>query len=142
MAYDDQNIFAKILRGEMPCHKVYEDDASFAFLDIMPQVKGHTLVLPKSPAENILDVDAGALGSVLATVRRLAPAIVQAMEADGFRLMQFNGAAAGQTVFHLHMHILPMGEATRLRHHGRDDNMADNDELKATAELIRAAIGG
>ena len=120
MAYDDQNIFAKILRGEMPCQKIYEDAHSLAFLDIMPQVNGHTLVLPKTPATNILDVDEVSLAHVMATVRKIAPAIVEAMGADGFRLMQFNGAAAGQTVFHLHMHILPMGEGTwRLGGHAK-----------------------
>ena len=140
MAYDDQNIFAKILRGEMPCTKVYEDEHTLAFLDIMPQVKGHTLVLPKAPAVNLLDADEASLGHVMATVQKLAPAVVRAMDADGFRLMQFNGAAAGQTVFHLHMHILPMGDATRLKHHGADGNMADMVELADQAERIIAAL--
>ena len=140
MAYDDQNIFAKILRGEMPCSKVFEDEHTLAFLDIMPQVKGHTLVLPKTPAENILDVDRVSLGHVMATVQKLAPAIVAAMDADGFRLMQFNGAAAGQTVFHLHMHIMPMGASTRLERHGAEGNMADMSELAVIAEQIIAKI--
>ena len=140
MAYDDQNIFAKILRGEMPCHKVYEDEQTLAFLDIMPQVKGHCLVLPKSPAVNILDVEEASLAAVMATVRKLAPVIVDVMSADGFRLMQFNGAAAGQTVFHLHMHILPMGEATRIGSHNAPGNMADGAELEDQAARIIAAL--
>ena len=139
MAYDDQNIFAKILRGEMPCQKIYEDAHSLAFLDIMPQVNGHTLVLPKTPATNILDVDEVSLAHVMATVRKIAPAIVSAMGAEGFRLTQFNGAAAGQTVFHLHMHILPFGDATRLGGHA-DGGMADIAVLNANAVKIIAAL--
>jgi len=141
MTYDDQNIFAKILRGEMPCTKVYEDAHSLAFLDIMPQVAGHCLVLPKSPAVNILDVDDESLGQVMATVRKLAPVIVEVMGADGFRLMQFNGAAAGQTVFHLHVHILPMGDATRIERHGAGSNMADMAVLADQAARIVAVLG-
>ena len=141
MTYDDQNIFAKILRGEMPCTKIYEDEHTLAFLDIMPQVAGHTLVLPKSPAVNILDVDDESLDHVMRSVRKLAPAIVETMGADGFRLMQFNGAAAGQTVFHLHVHILPMGDATRLKHHGAGGNMADMAVLADQAARIIAVLG-
>jgi len=140
MAYDDQNIFAKILRGDMPCQKVYEDAHTFAFLDIMPQVAGHTLVLPKTPAENILDIDETDLMHLMSTVRLIAPSVASAMGASGFRLMQFNGEAAGQTVFHLHFHILPFGEATRLGRHGGGDNMADGAVLEDQAQRIRAAI--
>ncbi len=140
MAYDDQNIFAKIIAGELPCHKVYEDDHSFAFLDIMPRTAGHTLVLPRTAAENILDIDAESLAHLMATVRKLAPKIVKAMDADGFILQQFNGAAAGQTVFHLHVHILPRKEGGRLKHHGSEDNMADEKDLEAVAARIRAEI--
>lgn len=142
MAYDDQNIFAKILRGELPCHKVYEDDHTFAFLDIMPRVRGHTLIVPKTNAENILDVDEENLAHLMATVRKLAPHIVSAMEADGFVVQQFNGEAAGQTVFHLHVHILPRRAGERLKHHASADNMADGDELEDIASRIRAAIEG
>ena len=140
MPYDDQNIFAKILRGEIPCHKVYEDDHTFAFLDIMPRVKGHTLVLPKAKAENIIDVDEASLLHLMATVRKLAPDVVRAMEADGFILQQFNGEAAGQTVFHLHVHILPRREGEMLGHPASADNMAEASELEAVAARIRSEI--
>ncbi len=138
MAYDDNNIFAKILRGEIPCHKIWEDAHSFAFLDIMPRSPGHTLVITKARAENILDISEEDLAHVMAAVRHLAPAIVRAVDGDGFMIQQFNGAAAGQTVFHLHMHIVPRIEGVPLRHHATHPE--DDAKLAAVAEKIRAAL--
>jgi histidine triad (HIT) family protein len=106
-AYDPNNIFAKILRGELPCHKVYEDDKALAFLDIMPRMPGHTLVLPKSPARNILDVSADDLAHVAKVTQKVAKAVMQVFEADGITVQQFNESAGGQVVFHLHVHIIP-----------------------------------
>jgi len=109
--YDANNIFAKILRGEMPCHKVYEDEKAFAFLDIMPRAAGHALVLPKAPARNILDIAPDDLAYVIKVAQRIAKAGMQAFAADGITIQQFNESAGGQVVFHLHFHVIP-------RHHG------------------------
>jgi histidine triad (HIT) family protein len=106
-AYDPNNIFAKILRGELPCYKVYEDDKALAFLDIMPRMPGHTLVLPKAPARNILDVPEGDLAHVMTVAQRVAKAAMSAFAADGITIQQFNEGAGGQVVFHLHVHIIP-----------------------------------
>ena len=106
-SYDPNNVFAKILRGELPCHKIYEDDLSFAFLDIMPRTPGHTLVIPKKPARNILDVAPEELAHVHKIAQRVAKAAVKALNADGVTVHQFNEAAGGQVVFHLHVHVLP-----------------------------------
>ena len=106
-SYDPNNIFAKILRGELPCHKVYEDDKTFAFLDIMPRAPGHTLVLPKAPARNILDVDPDDLAHVSKVAQKIAKAAVKVFEADGVTVQQFNEGAGGQVVFHLHVHVIP-----------------------------------
>ena len=106
-AYDPNNIFAKILRGELPCHKVYEDEKVFAFLDIMPRAQGHTLVLPKSPARNLLDVGADDLAAVMKATQNIAKAAIKAFGADGVTLQQFNESAGGQVVFHLHVHVIP-----------------------------------
>jgi len=106
-AYDETNIFAKILRGEVPCLKVYEDDVALAFMDIMPQADGHVLVLPKSPARNILDADPQMLGQLIARVQNIARAVKEALAADGITILQYNEPAGGQTVFHLHFHIVP-----------------------------------
>jgi histidine triad (HIT) family protein len=105
--YDTQNIFAKILRGELPCYKVYEDDKVFAFLDIMPRAPGHTLVLPKSPARNLLDVDPDDLSAVAKAAQKIAKAAMTVFEADGITVQQFNEGAGGQVVFHLHVHVIP-----------------------------------
>ena len=106
--YDPQNIFAQIIRGDAPCYKLYEDDDVLAFLDLFPQSFGHTLVIPKrSAACNILDVDSEALARVIKVVQKLTRAIVAELEPDGVQVAQFNGAPAGQTVFHIHMHIVP-----------------------------------
>ena len=107
MSYDTNNIFAKILRGEIPCHKVYEDEHTLAFMDVMPQADGHTLVIPKSPSRNLLDADPAALGPLMASVQKVANAVRKAFGAEGMLIQQFNEPAAGQTVFHLHFHILP-----------------------------------
>src|SRR5262245_28696795 len=106
-AYDPNNIFAKILRGEMPCYKVYEDDKALAFLDIMPRAPGHTLVLPKAPARNILDVPPDDLAHVAKVAQKIAKAAMQVFGADGITVQQFNEGAGGQVVFHLHVHVIP-----------------------------------
>lgn len=106
-AYDPNNIFAKILRGEFPCHKVYEDEHVFAFLDIMPRVSGHTLVIPKAPVRNILDIKPDDYAHVARGTHRIAAAAMKAFKADGITVQQFNEPAGGQVVFHLHMHVLP-----------------------------------
>ena len=138
MTYDDDNVFAKILREELPCYKVYEDDETFAFLDIMPRADGHTLVIPKSPAVNIFDVSPEVLCTTIRTVQRLTPAICGAVEADGALIQQFNEAAAGQTVFHVHFHIIPRWEGVALKPHAGD--MGDPEALAANAEKIRAGL--
>ena len=106
-AYDPDNIFAKILRGELPCHKIYEDAKTFAFLDIMPRAPGHALVLPKAPARNILDVAPDDLDHVMRVVQKIAKASVGVFHADGVTIQQFNEGAGGQVVFHLHVHVIP-----------------------------------
>jgi histidine triad (HIT) family protein len=105
--YDQNNIFAKILRGELPAYKVHEDEKAFAFLDIMPRAPGHTLVIPKAPARNILDVDADDLAALIKTTQKIARAAVKAFAADGLTIQQFNEPAGGQVVFHLHVHVIP-----------------------------------
>jgi histidine triad (HIT) family protein len=106
-AYDSNNIFAKILRGEFPCHKVYEDEHAIALLDIMPRAPGHTLVLPKSPARNLLDIDPADLAHVMQVAQKIAKAQMTVFSADGITLQQFNESAGGQVVFHLHIHLVP-----------------------------------
>jgi len=137
-AYDDDNIFARILRGEIPCSKVYEDDDTLAFLDIMPRSKGHVLVIPKVKAVDLTDIDPAALAKLMTVVQKLSPKIVKALGADGFMIQQFNGAGAGQTVFHLHIHIIPRWEGESLKPHGT--TMADKDELAETAEVLSSAL--
>ena len=138
MAYDNDNVFAKILRGELPCHMVYEDDDTLAFMDIMPRADGHTLVIPKTPAVNIFDVDIETLNKLMKSVHMLAPVVRDAMEAEGVIIQQFNEAAAGQMVFHIHFHIVPRWEGVKLKSHGGD--MEDPDILSANAEKIKAAL--
>jgi len=113
-AYDTNNIFAKILRGEIPCHKVYEDEHTFAFLDIMPRCPGHTLVIPKAPARNILDISPESFAHVARTAKLIAVAGKKAFSADGITLQQFSEQAGGQVVFHLHVHIMPRIEGVAL----------------------------
>ena len=137
-AYDPDNIFAKILRGDLPAEKLYEDDATFAFMDIMPRGDGHCLVIPKAPARNILDVEADSLAAVAATTQKLARAVVKAFDADGVTVQQFNDPAGGQVVFHLHVHIIPRFDGVGLKPHTGE--MADAAVLAAQAEKIRAAL--
>ena len=137
--YDAGNIFAKILRGEMPTVKVYEDDHVLAFMDVFPQARGHTLVIPKhSTARNFLDEAPEVIGPLMLGVQRVAQAVRAALNPDGLVITQFNGAPAGQTVFHLHFHIIPRWEGVALARHGQ--GMADMDELKALAAQISAKI--
>jgi histidine triad (HIT) family protein len=114
-AYDPNNIFAKILRGELPAHKVYEDDRAFAFLDIMPRATGHTLVIPKASARNILDVAPDDLAYVMTVAQKIAKAAVQVFAADGVTVQQFNEPAGGQVVFHLHVHVIPRKDGVQLK---------------------------
>lgn len=137
-AYDPENIFAKILKGEIPSHKLYEDGDTFAFLDIMPRTEGHALVITKEPAADLFGITPEGLGKLMAVVQTLAPKIEKAVGADGVLIQQFNGAAAGQTVFHLHVHIVPIKEGVPVKPHAGD--MADPNDLKATAEKIRAVL--
>lgn len=137
-SYDPNNIFAKIIAGEIPCEKLFEDEYVIAFMDIMPQADGHCLVVPKSPSRNLLDADPSQFGIVFGHVQRLAKAAKSAMQADGITIMQFNEPAAGQTVFHLHIHILPRHEGIALKPH--TGKMGDMTMIKANAEKIRAAL--
>jgi histidine triad (HIT) family protein len=114
-AYDPNNIFAKILRGEMPCYKVYEDDKTLAFLDIMPRAPGHALVLPKAPVRNILDASPDDLAHVIRTVQKIARASMELFGADGVTIQQFNESAGGQVVFHLHVHVIPRQNGVALK---------------------------
>ncbi|WP_274424155.1 HIT family protein [Chelativorans sp. YIM 93263] len=136
--YDTDNPFAKILRGELPAHKIYEDDETFAFLDIMPRGDGHCLVIPKRPSRNIFDIDEGSLAAVMRSVRKVARAAVKALDADGATIQQFNEPAGGQIVFHLHVHIIPRFEGVDLRPHTGE--MADQEVLAENARKIRAAL--
>ncbi len=136
--YDSENIFAKILKGEIPSHRIYEDDTTYAFLDVMPRSDGHTLVIPKAQATGLLDASSEVIANCMATIQKLAPKIVDAMAADGFLIQQFNGEAAGQTVFHLHFHIVPRKLGVSLRPHGHE--MADPETLASHAHIIRAAL--
>ncbi len=138
--YDNDNVFAKILRGELPCHKVYEDDETFAFLDIMPRCDGHTLVVPKAPSRNILDIGIADMASIMATVQKIARAQIKAYDADGITIQQFNEGAGGQVVFHAHMHVLPRHEGVKLRPHTGE--MADQDDLAANAQKLIKALDG
>ena len=138
--YDPSNVFAKILRGELPCHKVYEDEATLAIMDVMPRADGHVLVIPKNPARNILDIAPDDLCATYRTVQKIACAVKEAMGADGLTIQQFNESAGGQVVFHLHVHVLPRWDDIPLRRHTGE--MADPGVLKEYAEKIRAALGG
>ena len=137
-SYDSTNIFAKILRGEIPCHKIFENEHCLAFMDVMPMTDGHCLVIPKAPSRGLLDADPAVLPQLMAVVQKLARAAVAAMAADGFQIRQYNEGAGGQTVFHLHFHILPMKDGVSLRAH--TGQMADHAVLAKQAELIRAAL--
>ena len=140
MTYDRNNVFAKVLRGELPSHTIYEDEDTLAFLDIMPRSDGHALVITKEEARDLFDVSPEALAKLMAVVQKLAPKIKDAMGADGVLIAQFNGAAAGQTVFHLHVHIIPRKQGVELKPHA--GKMADKAALAATAEKIRKKLEG
>ena len=138
MAYDPSNIFARILRGEIPAHRVYEDVHTLAFMDVMPQSDGHTLVIPKVEAENLFDLPPDALAATVATTQRVARAVKKAFDAPGIMIAQLNGRGAGQSVFHIHFHVVPRYEGIDLRFHARD--MADPKVLAQHAAQIRAAL--
>ena len=138
MSYDPSNIFGKILRGEIPAHRVYEDATALVMMDIFPQSRGHTLIVPKAASRNLLDADPAALAAVIPLVQKVANAVKQATGADGIRLAQFNEAPAGQTVFHLHFHVIPVYEGVALGAHG--GGKADDADLAALARDIAAAL--
>lgn len=139
-AYDDQNIFAKIIRGEIPAAKIHEDAKVLAFMDVFPQSRGHCLVVSKvSKARNLLEIEPDVLCGLMQDVQRVAKAVVAALNPDGMMITQFNGAPAGQTVFHLHVHIIPRWADQPLKGHGHGQ-MADAGELKALAGQIAAQL--
>ena len=138
MTYDPNNVFAKILRGEIPSVAVYEDSQTLAFMDVMPQADGHTLVIPKENAQTIFELSRDGAANLIAVTIRIARAVKSGMGAEGITLTQFNGAAAGQSVPHVHFHILPRWSGTMLRRHG--GNMEDPEKLKRVAEKIKAAL--
>jgi histidine triad (HIT) family protein len=137
-AYDENNIFAKILRGEIPSHKIYEDEHTLAFMDVMPMVDGHCLVVPKAASRGLLDADPKVLANVIGVVQKVARAAVAATGADGFQIRQYNESAGGQTVFHLHFHILPMKDGVAIKPH--TGKMADHGVLAKSAELVRSHL--
>ena len=137
-AYDSNNIFAKILRGEIPCHKVFEDERALAFLDIMPRAPGHALVIPKAPVRNILDVAPDDLAHVVKVAQRIAKASVELFGADGVTLQQFSESAGGQVVFHLHVHVIPRKEGVALKPPATFKESPD--VLKEQATKLAAAL--
>ena len=139
LTYDPSNVFGKILRGELPCHKVYEDDVALALMDIMPRADGHVLVIPKEPSRGLLDVNPETLAELIKRVQHIARAVKIAFDADGLTLQQFNESAGGQVIFHLHFHILPRWEGVALRPPG---TMGDSEKLAAQAEKLKAALAG
>jgi histidine triad (HIT) family protein len=138
LPYDPNNIFAKILRGEIPCVKVYEDDNSLAFMDVMPEAEGHVLVVPKEGAENILDLSSEGMAAMMATTQKMAKAVDKALEPDGILLKQYNRAAAGQSIFHVHFHIVPRWEGAAMAPHGKV--MVDAATLEPIAAKIRSEL--
>jgi histidine triad (HIT) family protein len=138
MAYDPDNIFAKILRGEIPCVKVYEDDKTLAFMDVMPEADGHVLVIPKEEAENILDLSSQGMMAMMASTQKVAKAVDKALAPDGILLKQYNRAAAGQSVFHAHFHIVPRWEDMPMAPHGKV--MVQAAVLEPIAAKIRSAL--
>ncbi|MCL6231435.1 MULTISPECIES: HIT family protein [Acinetobacter] len=137
MTYDDQNIFARILRGELPAFKVYEDDQVLAFMDVMPQAEGHTLVIPKTPAITLLDLDPEAAAYTIQVAQKVAKAMEKALDVKGIVLMQLSGAAAGQTVPHVHFHLIPTSVHELGKHAAQ---MGDMEKIKAIGEKIKAAL--
>jgi histidine triad (HIT) family protein len=140
MSYDTNNVFAKILRGEIPAHKVYEDEDVLVFMDVMPQGPGHALVVPKAAARNLLDADDAALAKLLPVVQKVARAVKEAFAADGVSVFQYNEPAGGQSVFHLHIHVVPRHDGVPLRPHS--GTMEDPAVLAANAEKVRQALAG
>ena len=138
MAYDPSNVFAKILRGELPCEKVYEDDKTFAFMDIMPRADGHVLVIPKNGARNILDVSVPDLQATIATVQKVARAVKDGMKADGLTIQQFNEQAGGQVVFHLHFHVVPRQDGVQMLPPA--SQKGDPEQLAAHALQLSTAL--
>ena len=136
--YDTDNIFAKIMRGEIPCVKVFEDDHILSFMDVFPQSEGHTLVIPKAPSRNFLETNPKDIGRLFGSAQRIAKAVEAALKPNGIRIAQFNGAPAGQTVFHTHVHIIPVYEGNPLGAHG--GGMADMDKLTKIAAKISAHL--
>ena len=139
MTYDSNNVFAQILRGEMPSYPVYEDEKTYAFMDIMPASKGHTLVIPKSEAENIFALEPGYISAVAKTSKLVAEAIKEALNPSGVLVTQLNGADAGQTVFHYHMHIIPVYSENPMKIHS--NKMENKGVLETTANEIKKRIG-
>jgi len=140
MTYDPTNVFARILRGEMSCHKVYEDAGTLAFLDVMPRCDGHTLVIPKTAARNVLDASPEQLAACLLTVQKIARALLPAFNAAGATIAQFNEKASGQVVFHLHFHVMPRWDGVALGPH--TGKMEKPEVLAANAEKLRKALAG
>ncbi len=138
MTYDANNIFAKILRGEIPSHKVYEDPDALVIMDAMPQSPGHTIIIPKAPSRNLLDADPEILARLAPLVQKIMRAVKEAFAADGVTLVQFNEPASGQTVFHLHFHVIPRIEGTPLKPH--TGAMEESDVLAANAEKVRKVL--
>ena len=138
MPYDPNNIFAKILRGEIPCVKVYENDKTLAFMDVMPEAEGHVLVIPKEGAENILDLSPAGLAALMATTQKVAKAVDKALSPDGILLKQYNRAAAGQSIFHVHFHIVPRWEGVPMAPHGKV--MVQPAVLEPIAAKIRSQL--
>ncbi len=139
-SYDPNNIFAKILRGELPAHKVYEDDKAFAFLDIMPRAPGHTLVIPKAPARTFLDIDPDDLAHLIKVTQMIARAAVKVFDADGLTIQQFNEAAGGQVVFHLHVHVMPRKNGLALKPPAsvKEDPAVLSDQALKLAAALKA----
>ena len=137
MTYDDQNIFARILRGELPAFKVYEDEQVLAFMDVMPQAEGHTRVIPKTPALTLLDLDPEAAAYTIQVVQKVAKAMEKALDVKGIVLMQLSGAAAGQTVPHVHFHLIPTSVHELGKHAAQ---LGDMEKIKAIGEKIKAAL--
>jgi len=136
--YETDNIFAKIIGGKMPCVKVYEDEHILSFMDVFPQSEGHTLVIPKAPSRNFLEMKAKDIGRLFGSAQRIAIAVETALQPDGIRIAQFNGAPAGQTVFHTHVHIIPCYESKPLGTHG--GGMADMEKLGELAIRIKEKL--
>jgi histidine triad (HIT) family protein len=138
VAYDSNNVFAKILRGDIPSVKVYEDDKTLAFMDVMPQAEGHVLVIPKEAAENIFELSGAGAAALMTTTHKVARAVKKGLNTPGIMIVQLNGAGAGQSVFHVHFHIIPRSGGVDLRLHARE--MEKPETLKAVAQKIKAAL--